>query len=46
MGWKFPKNFKENLKNEREKVLKMGGNFSKKFIGKIKVKLQDMLSFQ
>ena len=46
MSGKFPKNFKENLKNEREKVLKMGGYFSKKFIGKIKVKFQDMFSFQ
>ena len=37
MGGKCPKNFKENLKNEREKVLKVGKNFSKIFVGQVKI---------
>ena len=37
MGGKSPKNFKENLKNERKKVLKLGKNFSKIFVGQIKI---------
>ena len=46
MGKELLKNFKENLKNEREKFLKVGGKVSKKFIGKIKVKPQEMFFFQ
>ena len=46
MGGKSPKNFKEILKNEREEFLKIGGKFSKKFVGKIKDKPQAIFSFQ
>ena len=46
MGGKSPKNFKENFKKEREKFLKMGENFLKKFVGKIKDKPQEMFPFQ
>ena len=43
---KSPKDFTENLKNERDKFLKMGGKFSKKFAWKIKDKPQEIFSFQ
>ena len=46
MGGKSSKSFKENLKNETDKFLKMRGKFSKQFIGKIKDKPPEMFSFQ
>ena len=45
MGGKSPKDFKENLKDERKKFLRMGRKFSKKFVGKMKDKLQDIFFF-
>ena len=45
MGGKSPKNLQENLKNETE-VFKNWGEFSKKFLGKIRDKLQEIFFFQ
>ena len=42
MGGKFPKDFKENLKNYWKKFLKKGEKFYKKFVGRVKDKLQDI----
>ena len=45
MGGKSPKNFKENLKTERKRFLKVGEKVSKKCMGKMKDKLQDIFFF-
>ena len=41
MGGKSPKNLQENLKNETE-VFKNWGEFSKKFLEKLRDKLQEI----
>ena len=45
MGGKSPKNFKENLKNERKRFLKVEEKVCKKCMGKMKDKLQDIFFF-